>query len=237
MQNQRRKSDSTPRKIFAGCISCVSARKGARLHVTHEQYTCIHKDLNHYKAERGESKAWNNIYHFPSLHKKLNLLKVSRRQWLSSAITTLCWLAPNRYKLQHNDTQCRVSTPLSSLEHPVAYVKCWQWVKRLWLLLKTGTGSNQLWKTHKELRQNISLSFQLKIVKWALKFPRRFHLIFFPLPPVSSARSGSLRWAPWTAQRTLRGVEITKNSKKSKWMETKPVQIESVSKQYLLGRV
>lgn len=60
-------------------------RKGAKLP---EQHTGIHKDLSHYKAEGGEGKAHNKIYPFPSLHRKLNLLKVSVRQLLSSAITT-----------------------------------------------------------------------------------------------------------------------------------------------------
>lgn len=76
-----------PEENFSGCISCVSTRKGARLHATHEQYTYIHKDPNHYKAEIRENKGKNNIYHSPSSHRKLNLLKVSIGQLLSSAIT------------------------------------------------------------------------------------------------------------------------------------------------------
>lgn len=107
MQNQRRKSNFTQRKIFAGCKSCVSTRKGARLHATHEQYTCIHKDLSHYKAERGESKAQNNIYHIPPPQRKLNLLKVHVRQLLSSAIIT--W--------HPADTNPNTTTPNAEIQH------------------------------------------------------------------------------------------------------------------------
>lgn len=85
VQNQRRKLDSTQRRIFAGCANSDFTRKEARLP---EQHTGVHKDLNHSKAEKGERKAQNNIYHFPSFHRKLNLLKVSVGQLQSSAIST-----------------------------------------------------------------------------------------------------------------------------------------------------
>lgn len=89
MQNQRRKLKPPQRKTFSTCISCISNRKGARVHATSEQCTCIHKDLNCYKAERGESKAQNNNYYIPYLCRKLSLLKVSIKQLLSSATSTL----------------------------------------------------------------------------------------------------------------------------------------------------
>lgn len=85
VQNQRRKLNSTQRRIFAGCTKSDFTGKEARLP---EQHTGIHKNLNHYEAEGGEWKAQNNIYHLSSLHRKLNLLEVSVKQFLSSAITT-----------------------------------------------------------------------------------------------------------------------------------------------------
>lgn len=85
MQNQGRKLNSTQRRIFAGCTNSDSTRKEARLP---EQHIGILKDLTNYRAEGVERKAQTNIYHFPSLYRKLNLLKVNVRQLLSSAITT-----------------------------------------------------------------------------------------------------------------------------------------------------
>lgn len=102
MQNQRRKSNSTQKRIFAGCINCVSTRKGTKFHAT-----CIQEDLNHYQTERGNSKAQNNIYLFPSLQSKLSLLKVSVRQLLSSAIIT--WNA--------TDTNPNTTPPKAEIQH------------------------------------------------------------------------------------------------------------------------
>lgn len=158
--------------------------------------------MPHMKSTRVSIKTWTTIKlreekvkHRITFITSLFAQKIKPPQSHYKTIAELCrhHPAPSWYIPQHNDTQCRDSTPLSSLEHPTAYVKCWRWVKSLWLLLEIGKGSNQLWKTHKELAQNISLSFQLETCKGGIKFPRRFHLIFFLLPSISSVCSGSLR--------------------------------------------
>lgn len=51
VQNQRRKVNSTQRRIFAGCTKSDFTGKEARLP---EQHTGIHKNLNHYEAEGAE---------------------------------------------------------------------------------------------------------------------------------------------------------------------------------------